>query len=83
VNAICPGAIQTNLRANSGRILGPDAPTVMGGVGASEEAIRAITPAGRRGTLEEVAAAAVYLATEAAAYVTGQTLVIDGGWTAA
>jgi NAD(P)-dependent dehydrogenase (short-subunit alcohol dehydrogenase family) len=55
----------------------------MGGVGASEEAIQAITPAGRRGTLEEVAAAAVYLASEGAAYVTGQALVVDGGWTAA
>ena len=55
----------------------------MGGVGASEEAIRAITPAGRRGTLDEVAAVAVYLASEAAAYVTGQALVVDGGWTAA
>jgi NAD(P)-dependent dehydrogenase (short-subunit alcohol dehydrogenase family) len=83
VNAICPGAIQTNLRASSVRILGPDAPATMGGVGASEEAIRAITPAGRRGTLDEVAAAALYLASEAAAYVTGQTLVVDGGWTAA
>jgi NAD(P)-dependent dehydrogenase (short-subunit alcohol dehydrogenase family) len=83
VNAICPGAVQTHLRANSTRILGPDAPTTMGGVGASEEAIRAITPAGRRGTLEEVAAAAVYLASEAAAYVTGQALTVDGGWTAA
>jgi NAD(P)-dependent dehydrogenase (short-subunit alcohol dehydrogenase family) len=83
VNAICPGAIQTNLRANSRRILGSDAPATMGGVGASEEAIRAITPAGRRGTLEEVAAAAAYLASEGTAYVTGQTLVVDGGWTAA
>jgi NAD(P)-dependent dehydrogenase (short-subunit alcohol dehydrogenase family) len=83
VNAICPGAIQTSLRANSARILGADAPPVMGGVGASEDAIRAITPAGRRGTLTEVAAAAVYLASEGAAYVTGQTLVVDGGWTAA
>jgi NAD(P)-dependent dehydrogenase (short-subunit alcohol dehydrogenase family) len=83
VNAVCPGAIQTSLRANSARILGADAPPVMGGVGASEEAIRAITPAGRRGTLTDVAAAAVYLASEGAAYVTGQTLVVDGGWTAA
>ena len=83
VNAICPGAIQTGLRANSARILGADAPPMTGGVGASEDAIRAVTPAGRRGTLAEVAAAAVYLASEAAAYVTGQTLVIDGGWTAA
>jgi NAD(P)-dependent dehydrogenase (short-subunit alcohol dehydrogenase family) len=83
VNAICPGAIQTSLRANSARILGDDAPPMTGGVGGSEEAIRAVTPAGRRGTLGEVAAAAVYLASEEAGYVTGQTLVIDGGWTAA
>ncbi len=83
VNAICPGAIQTSLRANSAQILGADAPRTMGGVGASEDAIRAVTPAGRRGTLAEVAAAAVYLASESAAYITGQTLVIDGGWTAA
>jgi 3-oxoacyl-[acyl-carrier protein] reductase len=82
VNAICPGPIRTGLRANSARILGPAAPAVMGGVGADEAAVRAVTPAGRRGTVEEVAAAACYLASEAAAYVTGHTLVIDGGWTA-
>ena len=81
VNALCPGAVQTGLRANSTRILGADAP-VMRGVGGDEAAVRAITPAGRRGTVEEVAAAAYFLATEDAAYVTGHTLVIDGGWTA-
>ncbi len=81
VNAICPGAIATGLRANSTRILGRDAPE-MRGIGGDDAAVRAITPAGRRGTLEEVAAAACYLAGEEAAYVTGHTLVIDGGWTA-
>ena len=81
VNAICPGVIQTELRKNSTRILGADAPA-MRGVGGDDAAMRAITPAGRRGTLEEVAAAACYLAGEDAAYVTGHTLVIDGGWTA-
>jgi NAD(P)-dependent dehydrogenase (short-subunit alcohol dehydrogenase family) len=81
VNAICPGPIQTGLRANSTAILGADAP-VMRGVGGDEAAIKAVTPVGRRGTVEEIAASALYLASEAAAYVTGHTLVIDGGWTA-
>src|SRR5262249_56413135 len=79
VNAICRGAIQTTLRANSTRTLGPDAPAMTGGVGASDEAIRKVTPAGRRGTLLEVAAAAVYLASEGSAYVTGQTPGLDRG----
>jgi NAD(P)-dependent dehydrogenase (short-subunit alcohol dehydrogenase family) len=55
---------------------------MMRGVGGDEAAIRAITPAGRRGTLEEIAAAACYLAGSEADYVTGHTLVVDGGWTA-
>jgi len=51
-------------------------------VGGDESAIRAVVPAGRRGTVEEVAAAACYLASANAAFVTGHALVIDGGWTA-
>ena len=81
VNAICPGPIQTGLRANSTSILGPDAP-VMGGVGGDEAAIKAVTPMGRRGTVEEIAATALFLAGVDAGYITGHTLVIDGGWTA-
>jgi NAD(P)-dependent dehydrogenase (short-subunit alcohol dehydrogenase family) len=81
VNAICPGAVATGLRDNSTRILGADAPP-MRGIGADDAAVRAVTPAGRRGTVEEVAAAALYLASEVAAYVTGHTLVVDGGWRA-
>lgn len=81
VNAICPGPIATGLRPNSAKILGAGAPP-MRGIGGDEAAIRAIVPAERRGTVEEIAAAACYLASDAAAYVTGHTLVIDGGWTA-
>ncbi len=81
INAIGPGAVQTGLRANTVRILGSDAP-VMRGVGGDDAAVKAITPAERRGTIEEIAACAVFLATEAASYVTGHTLVVDGGWTA-
>jgi NAD(P)-dependent dehydrogenase (short-subunit alcohol dehydrogenase family) len=81
VNAICPGPIQTGLRTNSTAILGADAP-VMRGIGADEAAIRAVTPAGRRGTVGEIAATARFLASEEAAYITGHTLVVDGGWTA-
>jgi NAD(P)-dependent dehydrogenase (short-subunit alcohol dehydrogenase family) len=81
VNAICPGPIATGLRANTVKILGTDAPP-MGGIGADPEKVRAIVPIGRYGALEEVAALAVFLASQEAAYITGQTHVIDGGWTA-
>ncbi|MBI2218941.1 MAG: SDR family oxidoreductase [Candidatus Rokubacteria bacterium] len=81
VNAVCPGVIATALRENSTRILGDAAP-VMRGIGGDDAAMRAVTPAGRRGTVEEVAAAACFLASEAAAYITGQMLTVDGGWRA-
>lgn len=41
------------------------------------------TPMGRFGTLDEVAGAALFLASPAASFITGHTLMVDGGWTAA
>jgi meso-butanediol dehydrogenase / (S,S)-butanediol dehydrogenase / diacetyl reductase len=52
-------------------------------VGESLDALRARQPMGRLGTTEEVAQAVLYLASDAAAFVTGTGLVIDGGLTAA
>ena len=37
---------------------------------------------GRFGTVAEVGGAAVFLASDAASYVTGSTVLVDGGWTA-
>ncbi len=41
-----------------------------------------VTPDGRAATTTDVAAAALFLLSDAAAHVTGQSLVVDGGWTA-
>ena len=38
-------------------------------------------PLGRKGLPEEISHAVLYLCSRAASYVTGQTLVVDGGWT--
>ena len=45
------------------------------------EAFVARQPMGRLGTAGEVAAMALYLASDDAAFITGQCYVIDGGWT--
>ena len=83
VNCVCPGPIPTALRATSKRILGPGAPEMSGrGPGADDEQLRALVPAGERGTVEDVAAAVCYLASDEARYVNGHDLVVDGGWRA-
>ena len=48
----------------------------------AEDAARDSVPAGRLGTVEEMAAAAVFLCSAPASYITGTTLLVDGGLTA-
>jgi NAD(P)-dependent dehydrogenase (short-subunit alcohol dehydrogenase family) len=83
INAVCPGPILTNLRRHSQEILGPGTPDMTGrGVAVNDEQVRALVPAGRRGTAEEIASAVRFLASDEAGYITGHSLVVDGGWRA-
>jgi NAD(P)-dependent dehydrogenase (short-subunit alcohol dehydrogenase family) len=82
-NCVCPGAIPTGLRAHSQAILGPGVPDMSGrGVAVSDEMVRALVPVGVRGTPEDIAAAVSFLASDAADYINGHALVVDGGWRA-
>jgi NAD(P)-dependent dehydrogenase (short-subunit alcohol dehydrogenase family) len=81
-NAICPGVVQTDIRRNSEEVLGEVAPSMERGIGVSPDVMKFLIPAGRGGLPQEVARLAVFLASDDAAYITGQAISIDGGWTA-
>jgi NAD(P)-dependent dehydrogenase (short-subunit alcohol dehydrogenase family) len=69
VNAVAPGLVQTKFAS---------------AIVNNEDLVQRVidkTPLGRYAQPEEIAPAALYLASDAAAYVTGHTLVIDGGYT--
>jgi 3-oxoacyl-[acyl-carrier protein] reductase len=71
LNTVLPGRIATE------RIYGSH-----GSREAAEAAARKAVPLGRLGTVEEIAAAAVFICSAPASYVTGTTLLVDGGLTA-
>jgi 2-keto-3-deoxy-L-fuconate dehydrogenase len=75
-HAICPGTVESPSLEERIRALGE----TMGGYEAARQAFISRQPMGRIGRAEEIAALAVYLASDEAAYTTGTVHVIDGGW---
>ncbi len=72
VNVVCPAFIETPMLERAGITSDP----------AMRQAVTSLHPIGRMGTSEEVAEAVVWLSSEAASFVTGQALLVDGGYTA-
>ncbi len=70
VNAVCPGVIETPMTAPL--VADPQ----------MKQVIEGMTPMGRMGRAEEIAEAVVWLCSDAAGFVTGHPMVIDGGATA-
>lgn len=70
VNAVAPGAIETDMTKSI-----KDDPATL-------RAMLSRIPMGRLGKPEEIASAVAFLASDEASYITGATLVVDGGWTA-
>jgi NAD(P)-dependent dehydrogenase (short-subunit alcohol dehydrogenase family) len=71
VNAIAPGLVETKFAA---------------ALTTNEEILKLVTgrtPLGRHGQPNEIAGAALYLASDASGFMTGQTMVVDGGYTIA
>ena len=69
VNAVAPGVVVTPQSSDPVNSLGP----------AGLEAFAGAVPVGRNGRPEDIAAAFLYLASDEAAFLTGQTLIVDGG----
>ena len=75
VNCLCPGDVKTPMLDDDAR---------MRGMTWDEYHAQAVIqrPMGRMGTVEEIAKAALFLASDDSTYMTGATLVVDGGGTA-
>src|SRR5262249_46173833 len=73
INAVCPGVIEETDMPNAG----------VGSNEQSNELMLAMHPVGRFGKPAEVASAVIWLCSDGAGFVTGHSLLVDGGYTAA
>lgn len=71
VNTLSPGAVETDRLVHR-----------FGDMGAARAALAPLHPIGRLGRPEEIARAALFLASEASSFMTGADLLVDGGYTA-
>lgn len=76
INAVCPGATRTPQLEEFFSMLNAEAPEDAAADFAARE------PVGRLGRPEEIAAAVVWLCSDAASFVTGHPMPVDGGWVA-
>ncbi|MGD8426413.1 MAG: SDR family oxidoreductase [Balneolaceae bacterium] len=70
INAVCPGFIDTPMLDRAGITTDPD----------TKKSIIALHPIGRLGKAEEIANAVVWLASDEASFITGHSLLVDGGY---
>jgi len=70
INAVCPGFIETPMLDRAGITTDPD----------TKKTIISLHPIGRLGKVEEIASAVVWLASEEASFITGHSLLVDGGY---
>ena len=82
-NLVAPGVVKTGIRATSEEILGEVVPDTNVGVGTNPELMKMLIPLQRGGLASEVAATVFFLASEGAAYISGDVIHVDGGWIAA
>jgi NAD(P)-dependent dehydrogenase (short-subunit alcohol dehydrogenase family) len=76
VNAVCPSAIQTRMISALENMIEPDNPESV------RDQFVARNPTGRYGLPEEVAQTVIFLASDAASFINGEAMMVDGGRTA-